>query len=1040
MKARVLRELGAVATFALLGALAERAAGAQAAFAIAWLVTLPCERLGRRSWRHAAGAWLGSLGPLWGGFTLLNSGFAWPCWVAAAVARLALGGVRWRREKEAAAPDGRELIGQVAAIGIGWVVIWTAAQKWEFPRIGEQRDYYNLLAHGFSKGSLAVDLQPSPELLAAKNPWNSAERPPGSAPADISFYEGKFYTYFGVVPTLLFVWPFQLLTGQDLPLVYLMILFCVGAFALLVRLWTEWLRDCFPSAGITTRVAGVILLGLGSGLLALARRGSVWEMPIAGGQLFLAATLLLAYRALRAERPFWSLAGTGTCLGLACGCRPTYAFAGGALVVLVIALEWGRHSSVAAWGRGVARSALTAGLPLAAIVAGILFYNYQRFDHPLEFGLNYQLTAGYEAQATHFSTSFVPYNFRLYFLASPSWGRYFPFVHPVEGLPAAPARYYGYEFVYGLFVTNPLAWALLLVPVLLWRRRGRERAWGGLLLAVAAGMTAVLLCFNTAAARYAADFLSPWLLLAAGGLALVDDGLRQRIVVRRVWSGLVAAGALFAGAVAYGAAAELHGVFRFHNPAGYATVARLLNLPVDAIEALRGVPAGPVELRVVFPERPANNYEPLLTVGAAYETDRFEVGYAGAGHVTFRYHATNRQPLFTREVQIEPGREYRLRLESGALYPPTEHRLFDAWPRGEVIARKRWVSIELDGEKLLEQAAYAHEAAPELIRVGDDRQRDVRFSGRILGVERAPVRAAGAIAIGDEIAMRIVFPDGANRARQPLVVAGEPGAAELVLLRMLDEHSAVFGYERWGYGYWESAPVAIPPGRAAELRVRIPSAGKKATGGAERLRRGVTVWLDDRVVAHWQLGEPLASSAVLEVGWNAVGSSVAIPQFEGRLTQVRGARSEWRPGAFQELRVELAPDGKPGIDPLVTIGRTAAGEALGLEWGESGRARLVYQPRDGERRTSEYFPWTPGVVRTMRISWAAFLGLDEPSGPSVRSGPLRVWLDDALVWEVSVASAAAVSRDLLIGTNDAARAGWRREFAGAVLSVAQNPR
>jgi len=64
-------------------------------------------------------------------------------------------------------------------------------------------DYYRLLTRSYKKGQLHLDRTPAPELLALKNPYdpslNAAYRIP-----DTSFYNGRFYLYFGACPIFRF--------------------------------------------------------------------------------------------------------------------------------------------------------------------------------------------------------------------------------------------------------------------------------------------------------------------------------------------------------------------------------------------------------------------------------------------------------------------------------------------------------------------------------------------------------------------------------------------------------------------------------------------------------------------------------------------------------------------------------------------------------------------------------------------------------------------------------------------------------------------
>src|ERR1700677_361480 len=333
----------------------------------------------------------------------------------------------------------------LAAILAGAALIaWSSLGEWQVPEFGPpQRDYYNLLVSGFRKGSLALDVAVPEALSKAENPWDPLKRPSDVGAHDVSYFRGRYYIYFGVAPVVALFWPFRALTGHDLPIVYGTLAYSLGAFLIAAWLWLRILRDHFPGAGLGTRLAGVLTLGLAGGQLGLSRRTSIWEPPIAAGHFYAVGMLAFGYLATRSRRPWGWLAASGLYLGLAVGSRPTLAAAGAGLAVIVAACargpgEGGRPGRL----RRAALCICAAGIPLGAVVAGLLAYNYARFGDALEFGIKYQMSSANPALSRHFSLSYFPFNFSVYFLKPPQWGRYFPFIHPISQPVPAPAGYY----------------------------------------------------------------------------------------------------------------------------------------------------------------------------------------------------------------------------------------------------------------------------------------------------------------------------------------------------------------------------------------------------------------------------------------------------------------------------------------------------------------------------------------------------------------------------------------------------------------------
>lgn len=988
----------------------------------------------------------------WPVFTLCVHLLGWKPWLAAGVANMAqmtasflLMQIRVFRSapteaEESAAAAWHRLACLLTGVGVAAVITWTALQKWEFPPVKDkQLDYYNLLARGFSKGSLALDLEVPEALKNAENPWDPAKRPPGVAPQDISYFDGKYYLYFGVVPAVLVVWPFQRITGLDLPQIYTVIFFCIGAFLLLARLWLSLLKDHFPSASLTTKLGGLLALGFAGGLLVVARRGSIWEMPIAAGQFFMAATLLAAYRALRSEKPWRWLAATGLLMGLAVGSRPTLALAGGGLVVLVLAI--GGVRTAAARGRSV-RAALAAGIPLALVVGALLAYNHARFGRIFEFGLNYQLTSVYEAKAQHFSPTYAHFNWLMYFWNAPQWGRDFPFLNPVDMKLAAPSGYYGWEYTYGAFMVSPLIWFALLLPTwALGRNRGlRSNRFPILLLTVTAGLTGVLLCFNTATARYTADFMPWWLLLGLLGWAAAERSMGKWPWARRAGRSLFAATAIFTGVVAYCASVELHGVFAFLNPEGYAKVARVFNQPTALWEKAFPRPAGAIDIELIFPERPASPYEPILTTGIAYEAGYVFVHYIDSARLEFGIVQSGKRAVLSESVAFKPGQKYRLRIDTGALYPPKEHPFFATWETADVLQMKAWTSLVFDDREVLDVRYALNDASPGAVQVGVNPQENKRFSGTMVAVRRSglpprPMRAAR----GGDVLVELNFPTSPNSAPQPLVMAGKTGNADIVSIRFPDEKRFQIGYESWSAGFWESQPMAVTPGRVGTLRVRLGSLlDLDDRSPLAVLRQTVGLWVDGRPVWWREIGVPLEKEAPVEVGINTIRSTAVSGFYEGRIK--RWERGEppvpWRVGPFQALELVIGGRGE-GAEPLVATGVTGAADTLAVEWLAGGQARLIYDHWSAPAIKSDPFQWPENTAHSLRLEMPSFAALDSGNTGIERAGALRVWVDGRLVWDTNATFWTASPDSVVLARNRVGASVAGERLRAVVLDVEQ---
>jgi putative flippase GtrA len=1038
--------------FAALNALFGRAfgLGPQASFFIAYPPALALHFLLNKLWtfgdrtsttHHQVGEYLFSAIVTflvqWPAFLIFQKVFGLPGWLSAGGANLAQMSVsflllRWRVFNGVAPVDGPPRSNPWHRIAILSVVIggsallyWTAMCGWAAPHFHRaEGDYYNLLVAGFRKGSLALDVTVPDALKNSENPWDPAKRPPGIALHDASYFKGRYYLYFGVVPAVLLFWPFQALTGYAFPFLLATVVFTTGAFLVTCWLWLKVVRERFPHASILTKISGCVVLGLCGGQLLLARRSSIWEMPIAAGHFFMLCFAGSAYVALRSRKPWAALAGAGLSLALAIGCRPPLAAAGPALAYIVIKAGWVGEDQRAKIRRFI-KSLVSSGMPFTAVVAGLLAYNWRRFGDVLEFGLNYQLTGAYEAKAHHFMLRFAPFNLSAYFLRPPQWGRYFPFVHPLSRV-VPPDGYYGMEFVYGALAVCPVIIGCVFAVGIPLRMKGTaEAAFVRFLFLLAIGTTAVLACFNTAAARYVTDFLPWWLWMALLGWAWLealskDSGRYQRPLesVRVSVFGACLAVSCF---LTFVQSAALHGILLNRNSAAYYRISRVLDYPAAIWERVTHQELGGVVMDVSFPEYHGAVLEPLLVSGVEYEADYFFVYYKAPGIVRLGFANSGNAPIYSGDIHVVPGRKYSVQFEAGSLYPPEGHPSFDRWTVEQIHAAKGWLRVKVDGQVVMRQPSQFHDTTPGFVQVGVD-VRSAAFGRRFLGTisqfHRLPLVPEPEMtwSAGD-VVLKLTLPDEIVPGSQPLLVAGKPGTAELVGYRSIDEKHFVLTYEKWGGGYWESDPIAAPENMEATFRIRLgsilPLKGPFPQGLYNDL---LIVWMNGLPV-WWRhaFGEIGAKPAV-DVLVNTVGSSAMRNLFQGNLLSMASEPvPDWKPGPFEALELDLLGRGS-GIEPIEVTGVPGRADLLAIEWLPGNQARLLLDHWSHAAFSSRAFPWNAERMHHIKVILPSFAALDNP-GISSGTGKLIAEVDGTVVWEELVPFYGAKSETFSFGSN-----------------------
>jgi putative flippase GtrA len=972
----------------------------------------------------------------WPSFLLLQKGLGFPGWLAAGGANLAQMSVsflmlRWKVFNGAASARGglrsdpwHRIAFLCVILGGVALIYWTAMCGWTPPMFHHSEgDYYNLLVDGFRKGSLALDVPVPDALKNSANPWDPARRPPGIALHDASYFNGHYYLYFGVAPAVLLFWPFLAITGYAFPFSLATVFFISCAFLASCWLWLRIVREHFPGASLLTRMGGLAVLGLCGGELLLARRNSIWEMPIAAGHFFMLCLVVSCYQALRARRPWAALAAAGLSLGLAIGCRPTLGAAGPALAFIVIKVGWTGADRRARLGR-LLKSLLWSGVPFASIVACLLVYNWRRFGSPLEFGLNYQLSGVYEAKAHHFVLRFAPYNLSAYFLCMPQWGRYFPFVHPISHV-TAPDGYYGMEFVYGALAVCPAIFgSLFAAGILFFRKETVEASITRFLLLAALGTTLLLACFNTAAARYATDFLPWWLWVALLGWAwleaLSEERWRHRIA-RAAFRAVFAICVTITLLLTFAQSLALHGILQNRNPELYRKLSKAFDIPVATWEHLKGEKLGALTMDVTFPEFHGTVLEPLVVSGVEYEADYFFVYYKAPGVIRLGFADAGNPPVYSRDLQVVPGKKYGIQFEAGSLFPPDEHPDYSEWTDGQVHAAKDWLKVYVDGRPVIRQPSKFHEGAPEFLQVGADVRSAAfgrRFTGMITNVQRLPLVPLPdtARSMGD-VVLQVTLPDEIVPGSQPLLVAGKAGSAELIGYRSIDDRHFVLTYEKWGGGYWESDPIDTPPSLEATFRIRLgsilPQTGPFPQGLYKDL---LIVWMNGQPVWWRHAFGDIGAEPSVDVLLNLIGSSAMRGLFQGNLlSMAREPVPDWKPGAFKALELDLVGRGS-GIEPIAVTGVAGRADLLAIEWLPGNEARLMLDHWSHSGFSSRKFPWDPDRMHHLKLFLPSFSALDKPGNPS-GTGVIRAEVDGVAVWEEEVPFYRADSATFAYGRN-----------------------
>ncbi|RSX51911.1 glycosyltransferase [Bifidobacterium callimiconis] len=439
-------------------------------------------------------------------------------------------------------------------------------------------DQYARLGDALLHGRPWLDLPVPQAIMNAADPYDVAfhERLLATGTNEVywdhAYFNGHWYSYFGVVPALLLFVPFQAITslwvdgGAWLPASVATVAFLIGflvfGLLLVVRLFTRF----FPTVSVGSTVLAMITFACGSNAWVLWMRPSFYEIPTASALMFTMMGLWFwlgarrgggaddgngGYRLSRAH-----IAAGSLCMALTLGCRMTFIFCAlfflpvfadeirSGLVLRPIGMLLPRRWRMGVWktqARGHRlpphvfaswRNDLAALLPAVAVFAGLLWYNLWRFGSLLDFGNDYQFTV---VDLTRYREPLVvlPQIVGYYLFQPPRLTGTFPWL-TVPYTPVTPWQYHE-RIIGGLFWMIPVCLLVFLMPPMRHALR-RHRAWGLACTSVMLGVFELLFVSYKGGMdwRYACDF--SWLFTLPGILMIpiMMEWARTRMMLTSV--------------------------------------------------------------------------------------------------------------------------------------------------------------------------------------------------------------------------------------------------------------------------------------------------------------------------------------------------------------------------------------------------------------------------------------------------------------------------------------------------------------------------
>lgn len=393
---------------------------------------------------------------------------------------------------------------------------------------------YQKLAEAFKEGSVSLLEEPSEAFRLMDNPYDQGEREDilirnsASYLWDTAYFEGKYYVYFGVVPVILFYYPYHMLTGGALPNHIATFLSLALLLLGITGVLHEFIRKWFPKLSLGVWFLTLEIFLSGSNLLYMAKRPDLYNLPIVTG---LAMGMLGLWCFLRADEKdhisLKFLAAGSLLTALVAGCRPQLLLFALFPVILFGKYLFSREFYRKKEGR---QAVFAAAIPVLIVAVLLMYYNYTRFGSPFDFGASYNLTAN-DMRFRGFIWGRIPFGIFVYLFQPMKIITEFPFVDALY----TTSQYMGVtvqEYTPGgIFATHLFTW--FIVPVLFLRRHFEDRHKIPCLLALCSLFSAfAIIVADTEMAgvlwRYFNDFslfimlaalLSLWMFLSAEKMA-----------------------------------------------------------------------------------------------------------------------------------------------------------------------------------------------------------------------------------------------------------------------------------------------------------------------------------------------------------------------------------------------------------------------------------------------------------------------------------------------------------------------------------------
>ena len=314
------------------------------------------------------------------------------------------------------------------------------------------------------KHQLNIDIVPNSMLSRLDNAYDWNERLMYSFDYlwDRVYFDGKYFSYFGLAPVLLVYFPFYFITGKVPAAQTVCFIFSAVAVTAIFFLVIKLCKIFVKKVNLSLLILSIFAAQAGSLILMSQASADQYYISVSSAIAFLALFLLFtfcAYESKSVVKKCLFFALSGISLVFIVLSRPNIALYFLLAVPVCLSALFSKEYTVSEKLKQV----FSFAVPVAIGAAFVMWYNYARFGSVFEFGAKYQLTV-YDVSKYSFNLSLVLPAFYYYFFQFPEFLNSPPYFNvPFKVLPSIKTYVYLTSTI-GIF-SMPSVWGFACLPV-----------------------------------------------------------------------------------------------------------------------------------------------------------------------------------------------------------------------------------------------------------------------------------------------------------------------------------------------------------------------------------------------------------------------------------------------------------------------------------------------------------------------------------------------------------------------------------------------